>query len=176
MFRTENEIWKALLPIIKAGLTEFDGLEVKRAYQGATQADGPAPRLLLYRVSSRRCGAQGKHYRQGEPELVEISTWRKEDTFQAFALVDRAAEDAGYTARDALEALAANLQGETALAALRAEGLGILRINDIQETPYEDASNNWRFSVSLKFTVTYTQSLEREVPAVSRVRAETHYI
>ena len=121
MFRTENDLWRVLLPIVEAAVQDFAGLKVKRAYQGSTQAEGKAPRLLLYRAGSRRVGAQGLRYCRTDEALREQSVWRKEDTFQAFALVDRTAKDAGYTALDVLETLAANLQGEEALA-LTADG------------------------------------------------------
>ena len=121
----ENELWRALLSVIQSGLLpDYPDLSVKLVYQPTTQSDGLAPRLLLYRVGQRRYGGQGvKQSRvcragsaeapQGnEPEIMETAIWRKEDDFQANALVDRNQEDAGYTAKDVLESLAAWLQGE----------------------------------------------------------------
>ncbi len=175
MIRTENDLWKILNPIVRAGIVDFNGLAVKRAYQPTTQSDGNEPRLLLHRVSGRRYGSQSKRVELRDTDrLVEIETWHKEDTYQAFALVNRAPDDFGYTAVDVLERLSAHLQSEQALAAFQAAGVGILRINEIQETPYEDDQNVWRMSVSLKFILTYPQSTERDIPAVETVEIHKH--
>ena len=169
MFTTENEIWRAVLPVVRAGVAGFDGVVVKRAYQPSTQADGTRPRVALHRVSSRRYGSQGKQTFSRDGVLFEREIWRKEDTFQANAVVDRAPDDEGFTAKDVLEALGGHLQSQAALDAFRKSGLGILRVNDIMETPYEDSRDVFRFSVSLKFTLTYTQTTEREIPKAARI-------
>jgi hypothetical protein len=167
---TENTLWEALLPLVGRAAAAFPDLLVKRAYQPSTQSDGDAPRLLLHRVSSRRYGAQGQrllrdHRPDGSLRIRERSIWRNEDVYQAVALVNRGPQDSGYTARDVLEHLAEHLQSRAALATLRAAGLGILRIGEVTETPYEDEADVYRFSVGLKFTITYRQTRDREIPA-----------
>lgn len=181
MFYSENRLWEILLPVIRAGVASMPGMAVKRAYQPTTQGDGQAPRLLLHRAYSRRYGAQStsQEWRvdeSGKGKMIAIDAWRKEDTFQANALVNRNPGDEGYTAKDALELLSAYLQSEPALMALKKEGLGILRVNDIAETPYEDAASNYRISVSLQFTINYKQSLEREIPVVTGEEFHIHRI
>lgn len=171
-YHTENALWETLLPLARRAVADFPGMAVARAYQPGTQSDGDAPRLLLHRVSSRRYGAQGQRLIRdrlpdGSLRITERSVWRKEDTFQANALVDRRPEDAGYTAKDALEALAEYLQGRAAITALRSAGLGILRIGEVTETPYEDEADVYRFSVALQFVITYKQTLDREIPAAT---------
>jgi hypothetical protein len=170
--RTENELWETLLPLVRGAAAAFPGMVTVRAYQPGTQSDGEAPRLLLHRVSSRRYGAQGQrllrdHRPDGGLRITERSIWRKEDTFLVNALVNRNPKDAGYTAVDALEALAQYLQGREAVVTLRRAGLGIMRIGEVTETPYEDEADVYRFSVSLKFVITYKQTLDREIPAAA---------
>lgn len=172
MFYSENRLWEILLPVVKAGVASLPGMAVKRAYQPTTQGDGNAPRLLLHRAYSRRYGAQStsQEWRvdeYGQGKMIAVDTWRKEDTYQANALVNREPEDEGYTAKDALELLSAHLQSEPALMALKKEGIGVLRVNDITETPYEDDRGSYRVSVSLQFTITYKQTQEREVPVAT---------
>ncbi|MDL2313390.1 hypothetical protein LJC36_00240 [Desulfovibrio sp. OttesenSCG-928-C14] len=181
MIRTENELWRAIIPVVKAGVAGYAGVAVKRAYQPTTQADGKKPRLVLHRVSSRRYGFQGRRQERkcGEDDeirIFEIETWRKEDTFQANALVDRKPDDEAFTAKDLLEALGGRLQGDAAIRALKKQGIGILRITEIQETPYQDDREKWRFSVSLRFTLTYTQTTEREIPAAKSIEAAVHRV
>lgn len=170
MFKKENDLWRAVNPVIKAGVSAFDGVKVKRAFQPATQADGKDPRVVLHRVVSRRYGFQGSKTVEREGKLSTVETWFKEDTFQANALVDRTADDEGFTAKDVLEGLGGYLQG-AGVTALGKLGIGILRIQDVTETPYEDSRNTFRMSVSLKFTLTYKQTTEREVPKVERVES-----
>ena len=170
MIRSENDLWEILLPVVRTGMSDFSDLAIKRGYQPTTQGDGEKPRLLLCRISSRRYGSQGKQVELRDTDrLVEKETWHKEDTFQGYALVNRGADDFGYTSVDVLEQLAAHLQAEAALETFQKAGVGILRINDIQEAPYEDDQNVWRISVSLKFVLTYQQSMEREIPAARPV-------
>ncbi|MDR2745589.1 MAG: hypothetical protein LBB66_10425 [Desulfovibrio sp.] len=161
MTHTENSLWETLLPLMRLGVAAFPDTEVARAYQPGTQSGGDKPRVVLHRVSSRRYGAQGQrlirdHRPDGSLRITERSVWRKEDTFQANALVDRRPEDAEFTAKDVLEGLAEYLQGRAAVVALRRAGLGILRIGEITETPYEDEADVYRISVGLKFVITYT--------------------
>ena len=194
MFYRENDLWRIILPICVAGVADFPGVVVKRAYQPSTQGDGTAPRVVLFRATSRRYGAQGKGQRwvvgddgQGRiaavdarkgsetrptgtspsGRMIKTETWRKEDTYQANALVDRTPEDEGYTAKDVLEGLSGHLQSDEAIVAFRNAGLGILRVTDVQEIPYEDDQGSYRISVNIKFTVTYTQTREKEIPVVS---------
>lgn len=169
MYWTENDLWRAILPVIRTGVAAFPGVEVKRAYQPATQADGENARVLLHRVSSRRRGFQGKKTILRDGKQYSVETWIKEDKFQADALVDRAPEDEGYTARDILEGLCGHLQSRAAVEALRNNKLGILRVREVMETPYEDAGNTFRVRVSTRFTLTYAQVMEREIPKINRV-------
>lgn len=174
--RTENEIWRIVVAQARAGVAVYPGVKVIRAYQPSAQSGGAVPRVVLHRVSSRRYGAQGKLVVSRGGKLFEKEVWRKEDTFQANALADRAADDDGFTARDVLEALGGYLQGQVCLDALRKEGMGILRVQDITETPYQDEGDDWRFSVSLKFTLTYRQEVEREIHKAVRVERKIHRI
>jgi hypothetical protein len=181
MIRTERDLWLQILALVEKGMEGFTDLEVARAYQPATQHDGDKPRIVLHRVSSRRYGAQGQrllrdHRPDGSLRIRERSIWRHEDVYQANALVNRGPQDPGYTARDALEALAEYLQGREAVVYLRGAGLGIMRIGEVAETPYEDESNVYRYSVSLKFTITYKQTLDREIPAATGEEFRTHRI
>lgn len=206
MLITENDIWRTLLPIIRAGVAEFPDLAIKRAYQPTTQSDGDSPRVVLHRVSSKRCGAQG-HTQKWRPNsedenkdakglcpsrtqgrsgnaasrptngrIIKTEIWRKEDTYQATALVNRAPDDDGYTAVDVLEALAGHLNSDEAIYAFRNAGIGILRVNDEPETPYEDDQNSYRANVSLEFTLTYKQTKETEIPVVSATEFVTYRV
>lgn len=181
MFYRENDLWRILLPVIRAGVATYPEITVKRAYQPTTQGDGISPRVVLFRASSRRYGAQGKTQRWkkqdgGQDRMLKIECWRKEDTYQANAMVGRAPEDEGYTAKDVLETLAGYLQSDEAIVALRKAGLGILRVTDVQEIPYEDDQDSYRMSVSIKFTVTYQQTRETEIPVVSGAEFKTYRV
>lgn len=177
MIRSENDLWKILLPIIDTGIADFSDITVLRGWQPTTQGDGNTPRLLLNRASSRRYGGQGKKVEIRDIDrLVEIESWHKEDTYQAYALVERAPDDFGYTAVDVLERLSAHLQSDSAIDAFKASGVGILRINDIAETPYENDRDEYRISVSLRFTLTYRQEMERDVPVARSIEFEKHRV
>lgn len=177
MLLTENDLWKIILPIILHGVQSLgEEIAVKRAYQPTTQGDGNKPRLVIHRLASRRYGAQGKKQEWRDDGMYEIETWHKEDTFQANALVERKPADEGFTAKDLLEALGGWLQSEEALLAFRTHGIGVLRINDIRETPYENDRGQWQMSVSLPFTLTYKQTRERQIPVVSGEEFDLHRV
>ena len=169
VMRTENDLWRAILPVIQEGVAPFEGVVVKRAYQPATQADGENPRVVVHRVSSRRHGFQGAKTVSRDGGLFTVETWFKEDTFRAEALVDRAADDDAFTAGDVLEGLGAYLQSLAAADAFRKREIGILRIRDVTETPYEDSRGTFRKRAGVHFVITYKQTTEREVPKLTRV-------
>lgn len=174
MFYTENDLWRIVTRLAQAGVASCAGVLVKRAFQPTSQAHGQEPLLLLHRYGSRRYGFQGQRYEyrpdgNGGVKLIKVEVWHKEDTYQAYALVDRAPEDEGFTAKDLLEHLGGYLQSDEGLRALKAEGLGILRISEIIETQYEDDKDTFKISFSLRFTLAYRQETESEIPAVTSI-------
>lgn len=173
MILSENDLWAILLSILDQGVAATPGVVVKRAYQPSTQSDGDVPRVVVHRLSSRNVGAQGKHQERRKDgdkvRIFEIESWRKEDSYQANAVVNREADDPGFTAKDVLERLSGTLRSSAAISALARHGIGILPANEVTETPYEDDQDTYRISVSLRFALTYRQSTETEIPVATSV-------
>lgn len=180
MILSENDLWNILLPILDQAVAATPGVVVRRAYQPSTQSDGEVPRVVVHRLSSRLIGAQGKHQERrmdgDKMRIFEVESWRKEDSYQVNAVVNRAADDPGYTAKDVLEHLSGFLRSSAAISALAKHGIGILPANEVTETPYEDDQDSYRISVSARFALTYKQSIETEIPVATSVEWVLHRV
>jgi len=194
---TENALWMALLPVIGEGLAGYPNVRVARAFQPTMQAESSQIQALLHRARSRLAGAQGslQEYDKATAKLHTHETWRKEDTYRVTVVCPPDTGKEAVTAKDAtrllpgaalggsgghgppsakdvLETLLAHMQSEATITALARQGLGILRISDIQETPQEGSSGHWEFQQMLEFVITYTQTKTSETPVVARFEAK----
>ena len=181
MYHSENSLWAVLLPLLQKAVVNMPGVLVERAFTPTVQHGGNVPRLAVHRAASRRYGTQGtgQEWRiddEGNGRMIETAIWRKEDTYRLYAYSPRQPHDDGYTAKDLLEAAAANLQGRESIEALRQHGIGILRMTDIVETPFLDAGEQHEFGQHIDVILTYTQTVEREIPVATRIERKVYRI
>ena len=183
MYLTENDLWAILLPLVRAAVANMEGEtpRVVRAFTPDVQHNEGTPRVALHRVASRRYGAQGTEQdwrvdAAGNGRMIETSVWRKEDTYRIYAYAERAPEDDGYTAKDLLEAVAAFFQGRQGLEALRAEGIGILRVTDITETPFLNDQERHEFGHHIDCILTYRQERERAIPVATTIERKVYRV
>ena len=179
MVRTENDIWRVALAVIRAGLAEaHPDVTVKRVYQPTTQSQGDDPLVTLYRIGGRKVGALGKRDRwdQEKEIMLQLETWRMELTLQAGAIVPLATDPESYTGSDVLELLSVYLHSDPALTAFRNEGIGILAITDLREIPLKDDKDQFSINNNFDFTLTYTQSRIRKVPVAESEEIQVHRV
>lgn len=172
MVRSENDIWKVVIGLIRMGLAEsHPDVAVKRVFQSTTQSQGDDPLVTLYRVGSRKVGALGKRDRWDHENgaMVQTETWRMELTIQAGTIVPMSVDPGSHTGADVLELLSVYLHSDPALKLFRTEGLGILAITDLREIPLKDDTERFSINHNFDFTLAYTQSRARIIPAAETI-------
>lgn len=179
MVRSENYIWRILLDLVRSGVdADHPGVQVQRVYRQPTQSAATGPLVTLFRVNNQRVGALGKTEKWDRDNQVmnQEETWRQELTIQAGAIVPLSMDENSFTGGDVMELLAVYLHGDEALKILAKDGLGILKITDIREIPYEDDADQVSVYVTFDFTLAYTQSRFRKIPVAEREEFIIHRV
>lgn len=179
MVRSENDIWKVVIALIRAGVAEsHPDVAVKRVYQPTTQTQGKEPLVTLYRIGGRKVGALGKSEKWDREKeiMVQAETWRRELTIQAGTIVPLSTDPESYTGADVLELLSVYLHSDPALDMLWKQGLGILAVTDLREIPLKDDKDQFFINHNFDFTLTYTQSRPRIIPVAVSEEFHVHRV
>lgn len=144
----------------------YGAVAVKKTYQ-PTQQGAPSGLAILF--------AKLFDVRHGSPQRLEVwnvdtqqfdyvESIQVETTYQFAAMAERDPADVNaLTAGDYLKAAAAAMQSDTMLAALRAQGVGVLRVREIRSTPVTnekgESAENPTFDVVLTHRDAYTDAL-----------------
>lgn len=165
------DAWCALDPV----LLQLPGIGLVRNYQSRQQGQTSGPSFYFFKVSAKRHGFPGfvNTWVPPVPPEVEgtfehVQTQVYEDRYQFSALVpqDPAAPNRP-TEHDALCALADIMAGDEFRAALKAQGVGILRITEVTNPYFVDDRDRFEASPSFDVVFTYTRQRTTIDPPVS---------
>ena len=169
-------MWREFVRVFnEAVAVDYPAVEVARSFQPTTQGRQSGPALLIHRTRSRRYGAQGTitEIAPDASRAFEHSVWRKEDTIRATFV---APKTAAFDAQDVLETVAAYLQSEGGIVSLARVGIGLLRVNDIDEVPFENEKGAFEYEAGIDCVFTYTQTKTKEIPVIGRVERSIHRV
>lgn len=158
----DNELFTLLIDILARGeiVANLPPIAIVQAYQPTQQGIGSTPTAYLHKVSDHRLGFP---YRADtwDPvigQLVHLEVQDYETTFQLSALsTQKPATPMQLTASDIVNQMAYILQSSSTIEKLNAQGVGMLRIQDIRNAPFLDDRDRFEFSPSLDFTVQHKQ-------------------
>lgn len=170
----DNDIWKALIPIIKAGFVGQDqpDVAVKQNYQPERTGADSGPTLYLVKLFDRRLGSPQRSTAP-DPDaplgVIRREVQWYESTFQATGIFKQTAEDTdGLTASDVANLGAAIMQMEATMDALRAAGLAVLRVTTVRNPQFVNGGDEFEASPSFDFILTHEQiTLSKTAAAAS---------
>lgn len=149
------------------------GLSLGRAFQPRAQGVASGPRFFYFVAGSRRVGFPDKRNvyipptppeTEGHFELRQLQQY--EVRYQFMALIPQSPEDqTALSEHDALCALADIMAGERFRLALRAQGVGMLRITDVRNPYFTDDKDRFAADPSFDIVLTYPrQRVEINAP------------
>jgi len=147
----------------------YGAVAVKKNFQ-PTQQGAPSGLAILF--------AKLFDVRHGSPQRLEVwnaasqqfdyvESIQVETTYQFSAMAARDPADLdALTATDYLKAAAAAVQSDNMLAALRAQGVGVLRVREIRNTPVVNEKGEFAENPTFDVVLTHRDAYTDVLPAV----------
>jgi hypothetical protein len=157
---TDNELIRLFLPLIKAGLTTY-GYTTATVLQGnqpTKQGTDTEPSVHFYKIGDKRIGHPQRKSTWNDLMSVMTDTDIQimEATWQISTLVR---QPNTYTASDLANVVAMIMQTSKFIEALKASGVGILRIGEVRNPYLQDDRDQYQASPSFDFIISYSRNL-----------------
>ena len=170
----DNPLITLLISTIIAGepVAGIPNTPLAQAFQPTQQGVNTGPTAYLYKIYDVALGSPQRSdvWNQTSETIVHTETQEYETTFQISALSTQDPNNQNQlTASDILNLIRSILQSTSTIAALAAQGVGMLRVHDIRNTPFVDDRGRNEYSPSLDFTVQHKQIITSTAPIVSEV-------
>lgn len=167
----DNALIIAICNAVEAGLTGagIPGIPVVQGYQPTDQGVPTTSTIFLYKIGDRRYGtvARNDYWDEDAEKEYHKEEQQYETLFQFSALsTQNPADSNSKTAADILNLVAAILQSDSTIATLQAQDIGILRVQDVRNTPFIDDRGRNEYNPSLDFMVTHKQVLINEIGVI----------
>lgn len=166
----------ALLPRLQA---RNINAEVKQGNQPSSQGVPSGPTVFFFIVANKRYGFPERSTEWDETDEVMRATVSEviETTLQFNAIAPQfPANDFALTPGDILKAAASILQSDSALADLRRDGLGVLRVQDIRTGYTKDDKGEFMANPSFDIVVTHRDTTSEIIGIVNAREVNIHRV
>lgn len=167
----DYEIIKVFRPIIIDGLTAL-GIDAKVLINYQPTKQGKQDNTVyFFVVSDRNVGSieRQSYWDSGTSKMVYTETQQKQTTLQINTLVKQDPNDLTITAKDLCTYVHMILESKKCLDILTSKDMGLLRVTDIRNTPFEDSDGNYSYNPSFDFVITHRQTVVSDVPIVGNI-------
>jgi len=173
----------ALFTLIKSILdtslaaNDLDDVIVTQDYQAEQQGRMTARTLYLHKIADNRYGYPLKEDLFDDEDFIHRETNNQETTFQVSAYVPvNPASTTELTAGDLAAIAAQIMQSDVALAALKAQNVGIYRITQVRQIFIRNEYDRNEASPSFDFVLTHKRVFETRTPKVSSYEIGIHHV
>jgi hypothetical protein len=156
--KRDNQIIQIFLPIIQNGLVAagYENVIVKQSNQPTQQGVPTTATVFFFKVSNKRYGFLGRYDQWIIDQMVHHESQYMEITFQVSSLVlQYPITPNQYTASDLVNEVAAIMQSDNTREILNNNGIGILRVMEIQNPYFIDDRDQFEASPFFQFTLVY---------------------
>lgn len=170
---TDSQLVALLVATLSAGMAARGRpAAVLQSYQPEQQGTEPTgPAVYLHKIGSKAYGFLGRRTVAGAAPAGQVNHRENqywERSFQVNALAPLPPEDVtSPTAFDYIVATKAVLTSDAGRKALRAGGVGILRVTDVREQYIKNDRDQYELAPSFDFTVTYMDEHASVEPAIT---------
>lgn len=177
----DNQLFRLIVSALSSGLTArgVAGVAVMQAWQPTRQGAPTGPAVLLTKLPDVPRGHTKRDsvWDRDASIMRHVEEQAFESTFQvdALALQDPTNTNA-LTAADIARAARAVMQSSVVLDLLYAQGVGILRIGEIRNTPFVDDKQRNEYSPSFDFTLTHTDAFISTDPVAESVECNVYTV
>lgn len=173
----DNVLIPLIISTILTGeaIAGISGTPIAQAFQPTQQGVNTAPTAYLYKIGDHPLGMPERADSWDEPSgtIIHVETQDYETTFQISALSTQdPLNQTQYTASDILNLIRSILQSSASIAALQAQGVGVLKIEQVRNLPFVDDFDRHEYQPSLDFTVQHKQIIVSTAPIVASVEIQ----
>jgi hypothetical protein len=155
--------------IAQEAIAGIPGTPIAQAFQPTQQGVKKVPTAYIYKVGDRRRGypERTEFWDEDEEEMIHTESQWYETTFQISALsIQDPADTDQLTASDIVNQIAYIMQSETTVDALQAQGVGVLKVNDVDNPYFTDDKDRNEAAPSFDVVVTHKQIVTTVSPVL----------
>ncbi len=168
----DNPLIILLIATIKAGeaTAGIAGTPVAQAFQPTQEGVSSAPTAYMHKLFDHPLGSPQRADVWNGTKIIHTETQDYETTFQISALsIQDPNNQEQLTASDILNLVRSILQSMDTITALNAQGVGMLRVDQVRNQPFVDDQGRNEYQPSLDFTVQHKQIITSTAPIVGSV-------
>lgn len=177
---TETELYTLLKATLDAYFAPLMGLVVIKQGNQPLIVGRPVSGalVLLSNQPMRRYGSLARLdvWDGGAGVMRHFETQQMECTFQCGGLLQTVpttpATTPGFTAGDLVLAASQALQSDVGLQALQDAGVAVYRITDVRQPAFKDDRDEFEYSPSFDFTLTFANEYASETPSTADISGE----
>ena len=179
---TEKQLFTLVRTILLEGFaarTPPLTLQVKQGAQPRQQGTPTGPVIFMTKLPDYRYGSRGVEDRWDEDEEKQFhtETQQYESTFQLNCLSPQDPDnDAQPTQSDILNYAAYIMQSQATIARLQAQGIGVERVTQVRNMPFQDERDRYEFSPSFDFVLTHKQIVTTEIDVLQSIELAIYQI
>lgn len=177
----DNELIALVISTIIAqeAYANIPNTPIKQAFQPTQQGVNTDPTAYMFKVGDRRIGSpyRADVWNVSCSSMEHTELQKYETQFQISVLSTQDPTNTSqYTASDILNLIAYILQSSTTIAALEAQEIGILRIEQVRNPAFIDDRQRYEFHPSLDFTLTHNQAIMTTVPVLETTELQIYRV
>lgn len=174
----DNELITLIISIIvgQEAIAGIPGTPIQQAFQPTQQGVNTNPTGYLYKLYDERLGSRGvtdtwvpdpDPNPTGTGVMVHTETQAYLTTFQIGVLATQNPKTPlQKTASDIVNLIAYILQSEATMEKLREAGIGILKVGQVENTPFMDDRARNEFYPTFQFTISHKQIVTSTMPVI----------
>lgn len=170
----DYDIVRVFRPLIVDGLQSL-GIDAKvlMNYQPTKQGINNNT-VYFFNIGDKNIGAMRReNIFNADTQLMEsVETQTKETKFQINTIVKQDPSNLTITAKDLCTYVHMILNRRSSIDILNQNGLGLLWVTDIRNTPFKDSDDNYSFNPSFDITITHEQQIIGELPIIDNFNCD----
>jgi hypothetical protein len=173
----DNELISLIISTIIAqeAVAGIAGTPIQQAFQPTQQGANTEPTAYLHKIGDTPRGSPGRSDAYVTDIMQHTEVQAYETRFQFSALSTQNPSDTTQmTASDLLNLVRYILTSSQTIAALNAQDVGILRVEQVMNTPFVDDRGRHEYQPSLDFIVTHKQIVSNEIPVIESTELEIY--
>lgn len=165
----DNQLIALIISTLVAGeaTAGIAGTPIAQAFQPTQQGVNTQPTAFIYKIADKRYGYPRWEdvWNPDTSAIDHVESQQYETTFQLSALATQNPKTPNqYTASDICNLCAHILQSAAGVQTLQAQGVGIERVTDVRNPPFQDDRSRFEFNPSFDFVVTHKQVISSTTP------------
>lgn len=176
----DNELIQVFYPILMNGFIDYGiTIKIRQSFQPTQTGTETNPVLTFFKVSDKRYGWQRK-FSYWDEDLLEMKHLERQIYESTFQISGLSAQDPtkinSLTSSDLVNTASSIIQSDATIDELKKNGVGILRVTDIRNTPFSDDRDQFEFSPSFDVILRHIQERTISVPDITLIEQRIYKV